>query len=111
MKYILLMILLVDQQTCIFEDKILSKIILIIFNIFNMATRAKYTRVRQEDNKEDKPDTDILMRFSPSYGKNVFIQVDMLAEVLHYSLGRENPLLLSRLLIGLWTEHFGLLKC
>lgn len=76
-----------------------------------MATRAKYTRVRPEDKKEDKPDTDILMRFSPSYGTNAFIQVDMLAEVLHYSLGRENPLLLSRLLIGLWTEHFGLLKC
>ena len=34
-----------------------------------MATRAKYTRVRQEDKKEEKPDTDILMRFSPSYGK------------------------------------------
>lgn len=33
-----------------------------------MATRAKYTRVRQEDKKEDKPDTDILMKFSPTYG-------------------------------------------
>lgn len=33
-----------------------------------MATRAKYTLVRQEEKKEDKPDTDILMRFCPSYG-------------------------------------------
>jgi hypothetical protein len=33
-----------------------------------MATKAKYTRVKQEDKKEDKPDTDILMKFSPSYG-------------------------------------------
>lgn len=33
-----------------------------------MATKFKYTRVRQEDKKEDKPDTDILMRFCPSYG-------------------------------------------
>lgn len=37
-----------------------------------MATRAKYTRLRQEDKKEEKPDTDILMRFSPSYGKYIF---------------------------------------
>lgn len=37
-----------------------------------MATRAKYTRLRQEDKKEEKPDTDILMRFSPSYGKSLF---------------------------------------
>lgn len=33
-----------------------------------MATRAKYTRVRKEEKKEDKPDTDILMKFSPTYG-------------------------------------------
>ena len=33
-----------------------------------MATRAKYNRVRQEDKKEEKPDTDILMKFSPTYG-------------------------------------------
>lgn len=33
-----------------------------------MATKAKYTRVRQEEKKEDKPDTDIIMKFSPSYG-------------------------------------------
>ena len=34
-----------------------------------MATRAKYTRVRApEEDKEEKPDTDIIMRFSPTYG-------------------------------------------
>ena len=38
-----------------------------------MATRAKYTRVRQENQKEEKPDTDILMRFNPSYGINTLI--------------------------------------
>lgn len=37
-----------------------------------MATKAKYTRVRQEDAKEDKPDTDILMKFSPTYGTYPF---------------------------------------
>lgn len=43
-----------------------------------MATRAKYTRVRAEDKKEEKPDTDILMRFSPTYGTSIFyIQVDI----------------------------------
>ena len=36
-----------------------------------MATRAKYNRVRQEDKKEEKPDTDILMKFSPTYGRYV----------------------------------------
>lgn len=36
-----------------------------------MATKLKYTRVKQEDKKEDKPDTDILMRFCPSYGRYV----------------------------------------
>lgn len=34
-----------------------------------MATRAKYTRAKaNEENNEVKLDTDILMRFSPSYG-------------------------------------------
>lgn len=37
-----------------------------------MATRSKYNRVRQEEKKEDKPDTDIIMKFSPTYG-NSFI--------------------------------------
>jgi hypothetical protein len=34
-----------------------------------MATRAKYNRVRGPEEKEDKLDTDILMRFSERYGK------------------------------------------
>ena len=43
-----------------------------------MATRAKYTRVRApEDNKEEKLDTDILMRFSPRYGNPSTIQASM----------------------------------
>ena len=33
-----------------------------------MATRSKYYRVRPEEKKEDKLDTDIIMKFSPSYG-------------------------------------------
>ena len=33
-----------------------------------MATRAKYSRVRAQEAKEDKPETDILMKFSPTYG-------------------------------------------
>ena len=34
-----------------------------------MATKAKYTRVKVEDEKkEDKLDTDIIMKFSPTYG-------------------------------------------
>ena len=42
-----------------------------------MATKAKYYRVKGEEKKEDKPDTDILMRFSPTYGKYILIQADM----------------------------------
>lgn len=77
-----------------------------------MATRAKYTRVRAEDKKEDKPDTDILMRFSPTYGTSIFyIQVDILAEDLLYYLDRENLLSLSKPQTGLWIEHSGSLKC
>lgn len=40
-----------------------------------MATRAKYTLVKQDEKKEDKPDTDILMRFCPSYGTAPLTQV------------------------------------
>jgi len=46
-----------------------------------MATRSKYTRVQQEEQKEDKPDTDILMRFCPTYGSIFIIQVDMYREL------------------------------
>lgn len=41
-----------------------------------MATRAKYTLVKgQPENNEDKPDTDILMRFSDRYGTIPLTQV------------------------------------
>lgn len=33
-----------------------------------MATKAKYTRVRAEDPKDDKPDTDIIIKNSDTYG-------------------------------------------
>ena len=36
-----------------------------------MATRSKYNLVKQEEQKEDKPDTDILMRFCPTYGTSI----------------------------------------
>jgi len=40
-----------------------------------MATRAKYTRAKgNNENNEQKLDTDILMRFSPTYGK-IFIDL------------------------------------
>ena len=42
-----------------------------------MATRAKYNLVKQEEKKEDKPDTDILMRFCPTYGNYSLTQVAM----------------------------------
>lgn len=38
-----------------------------------MATKAKYMRVRAEETREDKPDTEILMKFSPSYGITLLI--------------------------------------
>ena len=75
-----------------------------------MATRAKYTRVRQEDKKEEKPDTDILMKFSPTYGTCLLIKVAMLAEPLPSSLGKVNHSSQSRLPIGSWTELYGLLR-
>jgi hypothetical protein len=35
-----------------------------------MATRTKYTRAKgNNENNEEKLDTDILMKFSPTYGK------------------------------------------
>lgn len=36
-----------------------------------MATRAKYYRVPAEKGKEDKPETDIIMKFSQTYGRYV----------------------------------------
>ena len=33
-----------------------------------MATKAKYFRVRPEEKNEEKEDTDIILRSSPTYG-------------------------------------------
>ena len=75
-----------------------------------MATRAKYYRVKQEDNKEDKPDTDILMRFNPTYGTCPPTQAAMLPAHWPSFSARERILWLSRLLIALWRGLYGLQK-
>ena len=52
-----------------FKKRIWYSLGIFILNIFySMATRAKYSRVRQEEKKEEKPETDIIMKFSPTYG-------------------------------------------
>ena len=56
-----------------------------------MATRAKYTRVRQEAEKEEKPETDIIMKFSPTYGTCRVIQAVTSAEPSLCSSEREKP--------------------
>lgn len=76
-----------------------------------MATRAKYTRAKNnEENNEVKLDTDILMRFSPTYGTPLLTQASMWHE--HSLSSSESPraLSLSRLLRNLWTRLYGLLK-
>jgi hypothetical protein len=73
-----------------------------------MATRAKYTRVRQEEKKEEKPETDIIMKFSPTYGIFCLIKVVMLVEHLPYSLAKENHLLQLKQQTDLWIELSGL---
>jgi hypothetical protein len=75
-----------------------------------MATRAKYTRVRQEEKKEDKPETDIIMKFSPTYGIFYLIKVVMLVEHLPYSLVKENLSLQLKRQTNLWIELSGLLR-
>jgi len=76
-----------------------------------MATRAKYTRVRAaEENKEEKPDTDILMRFSPRYGKSDLIQASMSPELSLSSLVKAKISSPSRQPSVLWTRLSGLLK-
>lgn len=48
-----------------------------------MSTRSKYYRVRpeEEEKQEDKPETDIIMKSSPTYGIYWVIQADTLLEV------------------------------
>lgn len=76
-----------------------------------MATRAKYTRVRApEENKEEKPDTDILMRFSPKYGTSVSIQASMSPALSLYSLVKARNSSPSRQPSVSWIRLSGLLK-
>ena len=76
-----------------------------------MATRAKYTRVRApEENKEEKPDTDILMRFSPKYGKSDTIQASMSPELSLYSLVKARISSPLRQPSASWIRLSGLLK-
>lgn len=76
-----------------------------------MATRAKYTRAKpNEENNEAKLDTDILMRFSPTYGKIWSSQASMCPEHSpSFSENRKASLLL-KLLRSLWIKLFGLHK-
>ena len=47
-----------------------------------MSTRSKYYRVRPEEEKqEEKPETDIIMKSSPTYGNYSLTQADTLLEV------------------------------
>lgn len=73
-----------------------------------MATRAKYTRAKANDEtSEPKLDTDILMRFSPTYGKFSLTQASMShAHSLSFSQ-RPRPLSPSRLLKNLWIRLYG----
>lgn len=65
----------------------------------SMATRAKYDRVKTpEEKNENKLDTDIIMRFSDTYGKDWLIQVDTSHVLLLFSLEREKHSSPSRLL-------------
>lgn len=73
-----------------------------------MATRAKYTRVNAPEEKaETKLDTDILMRFSESYGTSSLMQAGTSPEPSLSSSERANPLSPSRLPSGSWTARCG----
>jgi hypothetical protein len=72
-----------------------------------MATRAKYTRVRAPEEKETKPDTDILMRFSERYGKFPIIKESMCPELSLFSLVKARSLSPSRPLKDLWIKLYG----
>ena len=76
-----------------------------------MATRAKYTRAKgNEQNNETKLDTDILMRFSPTYGNPLFTQASMSPVPWPSSSENQRALLQSKLLKNLWTKLYGLLR-
>ncbi len=74
-----------------------------------MATRAKYTRVRApEENKEEKLDTDILMRFSPRYGTSSLKQASMSPGLSLSSLVKARASSPSRPQSASWTKLSGL---
>ena len=73
-----------------------------------MATRAKYTRVRApEENKDDKLDTDILMKFSPRYGIQLSTQASMFPGLSLSSLVKARALSPSRLQSASWIKLYG----
>lgn len=76
-----------------------------------MATRSKYIRAKaNEENNEAKLDTDILMRFSQSYGNFWSTQASM--SHAHSLSSSENQKALSplKLLKNLWIKLYGLHK-
>ena len=75
-----------------------------------MATKAKYFRVKLEAEKEEKPETDILMRFNDSYGMLAFIQDATSLELSIYSLDKINLSSPSKPLKGLVIKLYGLPK-
>lgn len=74
-----------------------------------MATRAKYTRAKDNEvNNEPKLDTDILMKFSPSYGKLTLIQASIYHEPLLSFSANPRHSSPSKQLKKSWTRLFGL---
>ena len=73
-----------------------------------MATRAKYNRVKTpEEKNETKLDTDILMRFSDTYGTPHNTQAATSPAPLRSSSEMPNPSSPSRLLRSSWTRPSG----
>ena len=56
-----------------------------------MATKQKYFRVRREEDKEDKPDTDIHMRFSDTYGSLCIYSGRYVARGLNLFFAQDQP--------------------
>lgn len=54
-----------------------------------MATKQKYFRVRKDEEKEDKPETDIIMRFNDTYGTFTFYSGRYVARALNLFFGQD----------------------
>ena len=77
-----------------------------------MATKVKYYRIKPaKDEKEEKLDTDILMRFSNTYGILIKTQASTSRVGSPFSLVKIKTLSPSRLPKSLWIVPFGCLKC